>query len=152
MTELDLDTRIQLIKDEYIMLQGFYEDIDNRCFTIKSWSISVGLAAIGAGFIYSEYLFLGAASSALLFWYLEGYWRGLSFFFARRILEIEAQVREGNWVGLVPLQVYNSWEKTFQAHGKPTWRNMRKEISWMPHVFIGTLATLLFIFSRAGWL
>ncbi len=133
---MNSESRISLIKDEYIMLQGFYEDIDERCITIKGWSITAGLAAIGAGFVYSELLFLAAVFTSFLFWYLEGYWRGLSFFFSRRILEIEAGIREGDLDGLTPLHVYNSWQRNFEKHGGQTWRYMRKEPSRMPHLFL----------------
>ena len=137
--------RLDLIKDEYIMLQGFYEDIDERCITIKGWSITVGLAALGAGFVYSENLFLGAFISGLLFWYLEGYWRGLSFFFARRILDIEEQMRDGTWKGMAPLQVYAAWDSTFVVYGKQTWRYMRKEPSLLPHVLMAVVGLALFL-------
>jgi hypothetical protein len=147
---LNLESRISLIKDEYIMLQGFYEDIDNRCITIKGWSITAGLAAIGAGFVYSELLFLAAVFTSFLFWYLEGYWRGLSFFFSRRILEIEAGIREGEWEGLTPLQVYHSWERNFEKHGKQTWRYMRKEPSWMPHLFLMGAGVVLYLLKWMG--
>ncbi|HUF37365.1 MAG TPA: hypothetical protein VMN57_02480 [Anaerolineales bacterium] len=147
---MEPDLRIQLVKDEYSMLQGFYEDIDNRCITIKGWSITAGLAAIGAGFVYSELLFLAAAASSYLFWYLEGYWRGLSFFFSRRILEIEAAIREGDWEGFVPLQVYESWDRNFRVHGKQTRRYMLKEQSLMPHLFIIGAAVLLYVLRWVG--
>jgi hypothetical protein len=147
---LNLDSRISLIKDEYLMLQGFYEDIDNRCITIKGWSITAGLAAIGAGFVYSELLFLAAVFTSFLFWYLEGYWRGLSFFFSRRILEIEAGIRAGEWDSLTPLQVYHSWERNFDQHGNQTWRYMRKEPSRMPHLFLMGAGVVLFLLQRLG--
>lgn len=149
---MNQDQKIDLLKDEYTMLQGFYEDIDERCITIKGWSISAGLAAIGAGFVYSDLLFLAAVFTSYLFWYLEGYWRGLSFFFSRRILEIEAAVREGDWGAVVPLQVYDSWERNFKLHGKQTRRYMRKEPSRMPHLFILAAGLILFVLSRVGWI
>ena len=36
-----------LLKDEYIMLQTAYEDIDGKGLTIKNWAITVSLAIIG---------------------------------------------------------------------------------------------------------
>jgi len=149
-SKLERETRIDLLKAEYTMLQGFYEDIDNRCITIKSWSISAGLAAIGAGFVYSELLFLAAVATAFLFWYQEGYWRGLSFFFSRRILEIEAGIREGEWEEIVPLQVYDSWERNFRVHGKQTRAYMLKEPSRMPHLFIMAVGALLYLLRILG--
>ena len=147
---MNLESRISLIKDEYLMLQGFYEDIDNRCITIKGWSITAGLAAIGAGFVYSELLFLAAVFTSFLFWYLEGYWRGLSFFFSRRILELETGIREGEWEGLTPLQVYHSWERNFDKHGSQTWRYMRKEPSRMPHLFLMGAGVGLYLLKWMG--
>jgi len=51
---LDEDKRADLLKDEYIMLQQFYEQIDNKGLTIKNWSITVALAAIGTGILYNK--------------------------------------------------------------------------------------------------
>lgn len=147
---MDPDDRLDLIKDEYVMLQGFYQDIDERCLTIKGWSITVGLAALGGGFVYSEVLFWGAALSGLLFWYLEGHWRGLTFFFTRRILEIEAAVQDGREEELTPLQVYHSWERTYAAHGGQTLRYMRKDATWLPHVFISLVGAALYFLKTSG--
>ena len=83
------EDRVTLLKDEYIMLQQFYEDVDRRCLTIKGWGVTVATATIGAGLLYSRHLFLGAFAAALLFWYLEAFWRGLTFFFAQRIKKLE---------------------------------------------------------------
>jgi hypothetical protein len=33
--------------DEYLLLQKFYEDFDARIVTIKGWSATIGMAAIG---------------------------------------------------------------------------------------------------------
>ena len=40
------------------MLQYFYEDIDSKGLTVKSWAITVALAAIGTGLLYSKEVFL----------------------------------------------------------------------------------------------
>ena len=109
--------RLELLNNEYTMLQQFYQDIDNRGLTIKGWSVTVSLAGIGAGLLYSGWIFLGVMGAALLFWYLEGYWRGLSFFFSRRILAIEAAIREGTWKEMDPLQIYHAWDEAYQVSG-----------------------------------
>ena len=49
---MNSEQRAEFLKDEYIMLQQFYEDIDEKGLTIKSWSITVALAAVGAGIVY----------------------------------------------------------------------------------------------------
>ena len=87
---MDVNKRIDLLKDEYIMLQNFYEDIDAKGLNIKNWSISVALASIGAGFIYHKNVFLLGCGTAIMFWILEAYWRGLSYFFVVRIKDIES--------------------------------------------------------------
>lgn len=146
------DQRLDIVKDEYIMLQGFYEDIDERCITIKGWSITVGLAALGGGFVYDEFLFLGALLSGLLFWYLEGYYRGLSYYFSKRIQEIEKHLREDEIEELVPLQVYHSWGRNFEKSGSQTWRYMRKRLNLLPHLFIAAAGIGLYALTVLGLL
>jgi hypothetical protein len=41
-------TKITLLRDEYLLLQNFYESFDTRIVTIRGWSATVGMAAIGA--------------------------------------------------------------------------------------------------------
>jgi len=96
-TIMNEDKRADLLKDEYIMLQHFYEDIDNKGLTIKSWAITVALATIGTGILYRKEVLLVGFFSSLVFWYLEAHWRGLSHFFSVRIKNIEAafQVTSG---------------------------------------------------------
>jgi len=83
------DKRADLLKDEYVMLQQFYEDIDSKGLTIKNWAITVALAAIGTGILYSKVVLLVGFVASLVFWYLEAHWRGLSYFFSVRIKNIE---------------------------------------------------------------
>lgn len=150
---MDKNTRLDLLKSEYVMLQEFYEDIDHRGLTIKGWCVTVAVAGIGAGVAYqSSILFLAVTITALLFWYLEGYWRGLSFFFSRRILEIEGAIREGEWTETIPLQVYHTWDRAYQQHGDQTWRYMFKRASLWPHVLVALGSLVMYIASLLGWL
>jgi hypothetical protein len=110
---MDEDERAELLKDGYIMLQHFYEDIDGKGLMIKNWSITVALAAIGAGFIYGRELFLAGSVSSLVFWYLEAHWRGLSYFFSVRIKDIESAFRSEKWKKETPLQVYSTWTNVY---------------------------------------
>lgn len=148
--EIDFPQRLEFIKDEYMMLQGFYEDFDERCITIKGWSITVGLAALGAGFAYNDVLFLGALLSGLLFWYLEGYYRGLSYYFSQRIQEIEIHIRSREWDELVPMQVYYRWGKTFEEKGSQTWRYMWKGPNMLPHLVLAAAGLALYGLVLAG--
>src|ERR1043166_1080450 len=77
------ETQANLLKDEYVMLQNLYEDFDSKGLTIKGWSITVALATIGTAVLANRNdLLLVAFVSAIMFWYLEAYWRGLAYFFA----------------------------------------------------------------------
>jgi len=42
------DTKASFLKDEYLLLQRIYEDFDQRAMTIKGWSATIAVAAIGA--------------------------------------------------------------------------------------------------------
>ena len=91
---MDAGKVADFLKDEYIMLQTLYGDMDQKGLTIKNWAITVTLAIIGASFVIADRNLLWLAMAAsIIFWYLEAYWRGLSHFFAVRIREIEAPGR-----------------------------------------------------------
>ncbi|HLO16961.1 MAG TPA: hypothetical protein VK206_19150 [Anaerolineales bacterium] len=141
------DKLADLLKDEYIMLQTLYEDMDSKGLTIKNWAITVALAIIGTSILRDNKNLLWLAFAAsFVFWYLEAYWRGLSHFFAVRIQNIEAALRNGTWEKEIPLQVYSTWSKEYDKKGDRTFRYMIKRASVLPHavlpVFIVTLYLL----------
>jgi hypothetical protein len=141
---LDEDKRADLLKDEYIMLQQFYEQIDNKGLTIKNWSITVALAAIGTGILYNKNVLWAGFAAALLFWYLEAHWRGLSYFFSVRIQEIELAFQNSKWKEETPLQVYATWSRAYQKEKDQTFRYMFKQTSSLPHVVIAAICFVLY--------
>ena len=59
--------------EEYFTLVKGVSEFDQRLLTIKSWGVTMSLAALGFGFQYRSYgLFLATAASSLAFWSLEG--------------------------------------------------------------------------------
>ena len=148
---MNKDKRAELLKDEYIMLQHFYEDMDSKGLNIKNWAITVALATIGAGFLYkNSVLFLIAFGASIVFWFLEGHWRGLSHFFSTRIQEIEKIIREEKHGEAIPLQTYASWSKEYNAKGDQTIKYMQKVNVAIPHVLIALLSLVLFILGLYG--
>lgn len=141
---MDTKQRADLLKDEYIMLQHFYEDIDSKGLTIKSWAITVGLAAIGAGIVQRREILLAGFFAALMFWYLEAHWRGLSHFFSIRIKDIEQVFRAGKWEDEVPLQIYATWNREYQKQGDQTVRYLFKRSTILPHIVIAGVTLFLF--------
>lgn len=141
---MNAEKRIDLLKDEYIMLQHFYEDIDGKGLTIKGWAITVALAAIGTGLLARKEVFLIGFFAALVFWYLEGHWRGLSHFFSTRIREIERVFQNGKWNEEVPLQVYSTWSKEYKKSKDQTLRYMFKQSSLLPHMVIAIVNLVLY--------
>jgi hypothetical protein len=141
------DKNADLLKDEYIMLQGMYSDMDNKGLTIKNWAITVALTIIGASIVQEDKNLLWLAfAAAFIFWYLEAYWRGLSYFFAARIKEIEAAFQQGTWQQELPLQVYATWEKTYKKKKDQTFRYMFKRASFLPHALIPVFIVILYFF------
>jgi len=141
------DKRAELLKDEYIMLQKQYDDIDAKGLTIKNWAITVALTIVGASIVYNNknLLWLGIAAS-LIFWYLEGYWRGLSHFFAIRIQKIETAFLGDAWKKENPLQVYSAWDEEYKKVKDQTFRYMFKRPSLLPHVVIPIFILIIYFF------
>lgn len=136
----------ELLKDEYVMLQTAYEDMDGKGLTIKNWAITVALAIIGTSYLnHNKDLLWLALAASLVFWYLEAYWRGLSHFFAVRIKEIEKAFQNGTWEKELPLQVYSSWSKEYEKVHDQTFRYMFKRASLLPHVLIPIFIAALYL-------
>lgn len=143
---MDATKRLDLLKDEYIMLQTAYGEMDGKGLTIKNWAITVALAIIGTSFVKENrnLLWLGLAAS-FVFWYLEAYWRGLSHFFAVRIQEIETAIRTGDWENEIPLQLYSSWKREYEKHHDQTIRYMFKRASFLPHAVLPIFIVILYV-------
>lgn len=103
---MDKKYDVGLLKDEYVMLKHFYEDIDEKGLNIKNWSISVALASVGTRLFYDRNVLLIACAAAFMFWVLEAYWRSLSYYFVVRIKDFETAFAESRAKTEVPLQVY----------------------------------------------
>ena len=135
----------ELLKDEYIMLQTQYEEMDAKGLTIKNWAITVALTIIGASLVYhNKNLLLLGIAAAVVFWYLEGYWRGLSHFFVVRIRKIETLFQSGEWKKEKPLQVYSAWDEEYSKVKDQTFRYMFKRASLLPHAAIPVFILILY--------
>ena len=143
-------TKIGLLKDEYLLLQKFYEDFDGRIVTVKGWSATIGMAAIGGGFYQSRYLWLFAAGAAVVFWLVESLWKSFQYMHAPRIAEIESAFRDDEFKEMVPLQIYSSWFDTFQENGFGIWENARMGIVALPHAVIFAAGGILFSLYSFG--
>ena len=126
------------------MLQQFYEDIDSKGLTIKSWAITVALATIGAGIVQRKEILLAGFFASLMFWYLEAHWRGLSHFFAARIKEIELMFRTGDVTVETPLQVYSTWDREYKAVKDQTFKYLFKRSTALPHIVIAAITLFLY--------
>jgi hypothetical protein len=150
---MEIPTKIALLKDEYLLLQRFYEDFDGRIVTIKGWSVTVGMVAIGGGFYQSRYLWLFASAAALVFWFVESLWKSFQYMYGPRIEAIEAAFRKDEFSNIVPLQIYSSWFKVFEKRGFGFWENVRIGIVAFPHAVIlvaGAGLFLLYVFGVIG--
>jgi hypothetical protein len=146
---MDAGKVADFLKDEYILLQTLYEDMDGKGLTIKNWAITVALTIVGASFLLeNKNLLWLAVGASFVFWYLEAYWRGLSHFFAVRIKEIETAIRNHTWEHEAPLQVYSSWSKEFARTGDQTFRYMFKRASFLPHAVIPFFIVALYFMLR----
>jgi len=101
----------------YLLLQNFYEGFDTRIITIKGWSATVGMAAIGGGFYQTHYLWLFAAAASLIFWLVEALWKSFQYMYSPRIQQLEKAFASGEFAGIAPFQVYTSWFAALQEQG-----------------------------------
>jgi len=147
---MDEITKIGLLRDEYLMLQQFYEDFDKRVLGIKGWSATIAIAAIGGGFAQTRYLWLFAACASLAFWLLESVWKGFQYQYAPRIAKLEEVFREGDYDEIDPLQIYESWFKSFEANGYQIVSTFKLGIVSFPHAVTLIVGAVLFAFESLG--
>ena len=133
---IDRAVKLGFLKDEYLLIQKQYEDFDTRIMTIKGWSATIGLAALGAGFQYTKYLWIFAAGIGVIFWILEAIWKSFQYNYADRIELLEEKFRTGNVDDVAPFQIYTAWMEVFQRQGylMPVMGNMTLPLIFFPHI------------------
>jgi hypothetical protein len=146
--ELDMDdqTKIPLLKEEYMLLERFYEDFDARVLTIKGWSATIAIGAIGVGFYQSEFLWLFAAGASLAFWFLEALWKTFQYCHGDRIERIELAFREDRYTDIKPLQIYSSWATAWDR--ARVWRQFRGWLTSQPHALTMIIGIGLFVLQH----
>ncbi|HEY7044693.1 MAG TPA: hypothetical protein VH419_13575 [Nocardioidaceae bacterium] len=149
----DADALRQDLNTEYYAIVRIVGEFDGRLLTMKSWSVTLSLAAIGLGFQQSHYaLFALAAGSAVAFWLVEAITKRHQMRYYPRMREIEVDT-----FGLNRLQVDGvdasapridwAWTDAGRAgHHKSRARptvltdgeitRMLHHTFWMPHVCI----------------
>lgn len=147
---MDKSLKLAFLKDEYLLLQKFYEDFDARIVTIKGWSATIGLAAVGGGFYQSRFLWLFAAGAALVFWVIEALWKSFQYMYGPRIAELEEAFRTESFNELAPLQIYTSWYETFSNSGFQVLAHLRLGIVCFPHAVTLVAGLTLFLLEAFG--
>ncbi len=143
------DDRLEnLLKEEYFHIQSIINQFDQRALTIKAWSISFSLGAIGAGFAaQANFIFLIAAVSAFIFWVIETQWKTFQYAFYERARKIEAYFKDPS-LAIQPVQLGSSWDHNWRKGG--TARFLRI-FSWshvaLPHLLAVLLGLGIFIWQ-----
>lgn len=146
----ELGDRLQA---EYLHLQKVIEDFDGRVITIKAWSISFSLVAfLGAFATHTDGALLVASASALLFWFIEAYWKRYQFVYYRRCNDIEKYFRDEN-PAIYPNQIGATWDLEWE---KRTFGTVLRIMSWpnvwLPHIVIAIAGGVCFWLSKNAFI
>lgn len=146
MTQDQLNLSLQA---EYLQLQKTIEDFDARALTIKAWSVTFSLVAIGGAFVsHATVILLVASGSALLFWLLEAIWKQFQYSYYSRSRSIEEHFRGGSQLN-APFQIGTSWSSSWNTDGK---RLLLRIAFWpqvaVPHLIVAALGFAIFLMNR----
>ncbi|MBK0327293.1 hypothetical protein I5535_08290 [Rhodobacteraceae bacterium F11138] len=142
----------QLLWNEYELVYQAYEGYNEQLLTLKSWSVTIGIAALIAAYTkpVSSSGKIGvtlAAFSAIPFWLTETFWKLFQRTSLDRLTEIEAcqtgaSVRDG---ACTVAQISTVWNNSFDTSSWKYWL----EGAFDPHVLLPHLALLIFGLSLA---
>lgn len=140
---------------EYYAILDVISAYDGRFLTIKGWSVTLSLAALGLGFQQQHYALFGlAAATALAFWFLDLLMKGYQFHYYARMRDIEVACFRLNAVDLDDLGWFSApridmaWRypsdpKERDPRTGPPERRDRKNVQdlfhgryWSPGVFL----------------
>ncbi|MET0789457.1 MAG: hypothetical protein ABWY33_09455 [Cellulomonas sp.] len=139
---------------EYSALVRTVSEFDGRMLTVKSWSVTLSLAALGLGFQQQHYaLFALGAATGAAFWSIEAMTKRHQVRYYPRMRQIEAW--SASWSDLrldgVPVsapRIDAAWTAAgrrdpaaalAEAPREMTSdeiRRMRRHTAWLPHVFV----------------
>jgi uncharacterized membrane protein len=150
MDKVSIDTALQT---EYFHLQKTIEDFDGKAMTIKAWSVTFSLAVIvGAFASHAAAVLLIAATSSLLFWFLETIWKTFQLGFYARAEQIEGHFR-GDTKLTSPNQIGAAW---MERWNNTPWSEVRRLALWphvaLPHAAVVVVGIFVFILVNFGWL
>jgi len=75
---------------EYYALLNVVSEFDGRQLTVKGWSVTLSLAALGVGFQQKHYALFGlAAATALAFWFMDVLLKRFQLRYYSRMRDIE---------------------------------------------------------------
>jgi len=139
------------LQAEYLHLQKAVEDMDGRAVTIKAWSISFSLAAVGGAFASkASNVLLLACASAVLFWWLEARWKTFQDAYYGRIDDIEQHFR-GERAMASALQIRAAWYRSWNGGSR---KRLWEILTWphvaLPHAVVAAIALVLYVFVQLG--
>lgn len=160
---------------EYYALVDAVAGVDGRLMTVKGWSVTLSLAALGLGFQQGHYALFGlGAATAAAFWFLDGLMKGHQLRYYPRMRDIEVAACELNSVESDTLQevsaprVDSMWSYRIKR-GDTMWRNHPPERRdpaavrrlrgarfvlpnvMFPHMLAVALGVTLFLAARFDW-
>ncbi|MCO4826450.1 MAG: hypothetical protein KC451_16510 [Amylibacter sp.] len=131
----------ELIWKEYELLYSTYESFNQQSLTLKSWSVTVGLAAIIA--VYSDKVgrfgrvaIISAALSAIPFWIVDAFWKSYQTAFLGRLEFLEG-IQNCSETASHSFGIVSDWD---HSHEWFDWIGML----YMPNVALPHAFVLLF--------
>lgn len=180
MERVDLNGRENALREdlnkEYYALVDAVSQYDGRLLTIKGWSVTLSLAALGLGFQQQHYALFGlAAVTAFGFWYLDALNKRYQVSYYGRMRDIEVAAYQLNAVTLAGLgqvsapRIDMSWNYRGRGHDWRTDAPQRRDARnisglmhrafvmphvLLPHVVAIVLGAGLFVVAAMGapWL
>lgn len=124
--------------NEYELLYNTYESFNEQSLTLKSWSVTVGLAAIIA--VYAEKVTLSgrvailiAAFSAIPFWITDAFWKSYQNGYVARLQALEL-IKDCTNIPDYKLGIVTDWQLSYD------WFDWLSVLYWpsvaLPHVFV----------------
>ncbi len=156
----------EFLRDEYLLLQRIFEDLDGRFIQLKVVSATVGGVAIGWGFSgtagpkFRIAAWIVAVVLGFTFFFLEEVWKRIQHKHGARIVEIEKAFANASFERIRPFQIWASWSKPGRTELLSSDRGARTEVRrrlyWQPifpHLFpIVFAAFALLVASLLGYL
>jgi hypothetical protein len=138
--------RLDLLREEYALVEHFIDGLDQRALSLKAWSVTIGVAGIAYALASDHHeILLVAALANVMLWIVEAIGKSFQGVYIVRAREIEGAIADHRLETETP-GIAATWRRVWRPRSYGRYVTiMRWPHVFLPHAFIVGIAVCLYL-------